>query len=81
MLHADHAYEHNPWSPDLGDGQRRGIGAELRLLGMNPDAVADRARKADAIFQDVMVRGHGWREVMVRDPDGYVWAIGEIAPP
>ena len=22
-------------------------------------------------------KAHGWRETMVADPDGYVWAIGE----
>lgn len=21
-------------------------------------------------------KGHGWREVWVQDPDGYVWAVG-----
>jgi catechol 2,3-dioxygenase-like lactoylglutathione lyase family enzyme len=79
MLHADHTYEHNPWSASLQDGQTRGLGAELRLLGMNPEEVAERARGMNALFKDVSVRrGHGWREVMVRDPDGYVWAVGEI---
>jgi len=23
-----------------------------------------------------MARGHGWREVMVEDADGYVWTVG-----
>jgi catechol 2,3-dioxygenase-like lactoylglutathione lyase family enzyme len=78
MLHADHTYEHNPWSAGLRDGQTRGLGAELRLLGLNPEEVAERARSMDALFKDISVRGHGWREVMVRDPDGYVWAVGEI---
>jgi catechol 2,3-dioxygenase-like lactoylglutathione lyase family enzyme len=78
MLHADHTYEANPWSSSLQDGTARGLGAELRLLGMDPDEVANRARSNDALFKDVEVRGHGWREVMVRDPDGYVWAVGEL---
>jgi catechol 2,3-dioxygenase-like lactoylglutathione lyase family enzyme len=78
MLHADHTYEHSAWSRGLGGGETRGLGAELRLLGMNPDALADRAQAANALFKGVSVRGHGWREVMVRDPDGYVWAVGEI---
>ena len=77
MLHADHTYEDNPWSGSLQGGHIRGLGAEFRLLGMNPDEVADRARGMNALFKDVSVRGHGWREVMVRDPDGYVWAVGE----
>jgi catechol 2,3-dioxygenase-like lactoylglutathione lyase family enzyme len=77
MLHADHTYDHHPWSAALVGGQPRGLGAELRLLGMNPDELAERARGVNALFKDVSVRGHGWREVMVRDPDGYVWAVGE----
>jgi catechol 2,3-dioxygenase-like lactoylglutathione lyase family enzyme len=78
MLHADHSYEHHPWSAALRKGQPRGLGAEMRLLGLNPEEVAERARSMDALFKEVSVRGHGWREVMVRDRDGYVWAVGEI---
>lgn len=81
MLHADHAYEANPWSPQLEAGTPRGLGAELRLLGFDPDAVAERARAAGGLFREVSVRGHGWREAMVVDPDGYVWAIGELVTP
>jgi uncharacterized glyoxalase superfamily protein PhnB len=79
MLHADHTYEANPWSSSLQRGTQRGLGAELRLLGMNPDKLAERARAHGALFQEVTTRGHGWREVMVQDPDGYVWAVGECA--
>jgi catechol 2,3-dioxygenase-like lactoylglutathione lyase family enzyme len=81
MLHADHAYEANPWAPQLTSNARRGLGAELRLLGLDPDDVATRARIADAVFKDVSVRGHGWREAMVVDPDGYVWAVGKLIQP
>ena len=79
MLHADHTYEHSPWAGGLARGEPRGLGAEMRLLGMNPDEVAERARAAGALFVDVASRGHGWREVLVRDPDGYVWGVGEVA--
>ena len=78
MLHADHTYERNPWSANLRSGAPRGLGAEMCLLGMNPDELAERARSAHAFVGDVAVRGHGWRQVMVRDPDGYVWAVGEL---
>jgi len=80
MLHADHTYERNPWSARLAAGEPRGLGAELRLLGLNPDEVAERARALNAVFADVATKGHGWREVMVRDPDGYVWAVGDVSP-
>ena len=77
MLHVDHAYERNPWSDRLASEAPRGVGAELRLFGMDPDDVERRAMAADALFKPVSVRGHGWREVMVHDPDGYVWAVGQ----
>lgn len=78
MLHADHTYDHNPWFASLQSGEPRGLGAELRVLGMNPETVAEQAREMNALFKEVAVRGHGWREVMVRDPDGYVWGVGEV---
>ena len=79
MLHADHSYDQHPWSARLTAGERRGLGAELRLLGIDPDDVARRAAAAGAsIVRPVTERGHGWREVMVADPDGYVWAVGVL---
>jgi len=79
MLHADHTYESNPWSDQLRAGAQRGLGAELCLLGMDPDEVAERARANGALVKDVETRGHGWRQTMIRDPDGYVWAVGALA--
>ena len=79
MLHADHTYEGNPWTAELASDAPRGLGAELRLFGVDPDEVERRATDAHALFKPVQVRGHGWREVMVRDPDGYVWAVGRPA--
>ena len=77
MLHADHTYEKHPWHGRLVGGERRGLGAELRLFGVDPDALEARARAAGApVVQPATTKGHGWREVMVEDPDGYVWAVG-----
>lgn len=82
MLHADHAYDSHPWYPRLAAGDPRGLGAELRLLGLEPEGVEERARRAGAVVvKPVTVRGHGWREVMVEDPDGYVWAVGVLTEP
>src|SRR5438105_4033000 len=36
QLHADHAYDGMPWAPELAAGGRRGLGAEIRLLGLYP---------------------------------------------
>lgn len=81
MLHADHTYDKHPWHARLVDGEPRGLGAELRLFGVDPDAVEARARRAGApIVRPTTDRGHGWREVMVEDPDGYVWAVGVPTP-
>src|SRR5207237_9432725 len=39
MLHADHTYLEHPLHPSLAEAGLRGIGAELRLHGRDPDAV------------------------------------------
>ena len=58
------------------------MGAQLRLLGIDPDVVERRALEAGAVVSvPVVERGHGWREVAVQDPDGYEWAVGILIPP
>jgi uncharacterized glyoxalase superfamily protein PhnB len=50
---------------------------ELRVLGIDPDAAETRARAANAkVVQPARDFPHGWREVMLEDPEGYVWAVG-----
>jgi predicted enzyme related to lactoylglutathione lyase len=81
MLHADHTYDHHPLYARLKDDGSRGTGAELRLLGIDPDALQARAERAGAkILQPVMDFPHGWRDVMLEDPDGYIWAVGVATP-
>jgi uncharacterized glyoxalase superfamily protein PhnB len=82
MLHADHTYDHHPLYERLKAPGQRGTGAELRVLGIDPDAVEARARAAGAtILQPAQDFAHGWRDVMVVDPDGYIWAVGVALPP
>jgi len=77
MVHADHTYDEHPLASRLASPAPRGTGAELRLFGVDPDAVEARARAQGAtVVQPTSDKAHGWREVMVADPDGYVWAIG-----
>ncbi len=77
MLHADHTYDQHPLAGRLAAAAPRGTGAELRLFGVDPDAIEARARESGAtVVQPTTDKPHGWREVMVADPDGYVWAIG-----
>ena len=79
MLHADHAYDHHPlhkYIAGVADG-RRGLGAELRVMGIDPDAAEARAKAAGVkIIQPAADYPHGWRDTMLADPDGYVWAVG-----
>jgi predicted enzyme related to lactoylglutathione lyase len=78
MLHADHTYDHHPLHSRLNGAGLRGDGAELRFLGVDPDAIERRARVAGAtILQHAKDFPHGWRDVMVVDPDGYIWALGK----
>ncbi len=77
MLHADHTHDEHPWYPDLSAGKQRGLGLQLRVLGVDPDELEARARQANAtIVAAAQNKGHGWREVLIRDPDGYEWAVG-----
>ncbi len=77
MLHADHTYDGHPWYERLLATRERGLGAEMRLFGVDPDNLESRARAAGAaVLQSATDKAHGWREVWVQDPDGYVWAAG-----
>ena len=82
MLHADHTHDDHPWYEQLAAGNTRGLGAQIRLLGPDPDEVEARARKAGAtVVAPATNKGHGWRETLVRDPDGYEWAVGILVEP
>jgi uncharacterized glyoxalase superfamily protein PhnB len=82
MLHADHTHDEHPWYNDVKNGAQRGVGAQFRLLGIDPDNVQKRAENAGAtVIAPATDKGHGWREVLVRDPNGYEWAVGVLIPP
>jgi uncharacterized glyoxalase superfamily protein PhnB len=77
MLHADHTYDGHPMYARLRGERARGVGAEIRVMGIDPDAAEARAKSAGAmIIQGARDFPHGWRDVMLTDPDGYVWAVG-----
>jgi catechol 2,3-dioxygenase-like lactoylglutathione lyase family enzyme len=77
MLHADHSYDQHPLYALVQAARERGVGAELRFLGVDPDEVEQPAKRAGAtIVQSTKDYPHGWREVTLLDPDGYIWTIG-----
>ena len=77
MLHADHTFEDHSWSELLAGTSKRGLGVELRILGLDPDQVEKHARmRNDQIIASANDKPHGWRETVIEDPDGYVWAVG-----
>ena len=74
MLHADHTYGDHPLLALTGDNALRGVGVELRLHGLDPDAAASTAHKLDfTVLQAPADKPHGLREAYIVDPDGYVW--------
>jgi catechol 2,3-dioxygenase-like lactoylglutathione lyase family enzyme len=80
QLHADHTWEHMPWHERLAAGEPRGLGAEVRILGPDPDDTERRARSAGftVVLGATDFAGHGWREVYLGDPDGYLWVVGRL---
>ena len=81
MLHADHTYGDHPLLALTGDNALRGVGVELRLHGLDPDAAASTAHKLDfTVLQAPADKPHGLREAYIVDPDGYVWVPGRAHP-
>jgi catechol 2,3-dioxygenase-like lactoylglutathione lyase family enzyme len=74
MLHADHTYSDHPLSGFVRGQNGRGVGAELRLHGLDPDGAEGRARAAGyTILAGAADKAHGLREVYILDNDGYCW--------
>src|ERR1051326_4512899 len=72
MLHADHTLDHSPAeTARLQAPGRRGTGAEIRIMGIDPDAVEARARERGfTINVPATTFPHGWREVRLEDANG-----------
>jgi catechol 2,3-dioxygenase-like lactoylglutathione lyase family enzyme len=79
MLHADHTYAAQPWASRLAEPGKRGLGAEIRILGIDPDAAEKRARdRGYRVLVTAKEWPHGWRDVLLEDPDGYTFAVGMV---
>lgn len=74
MVHADHTYLDHPLHQTLAGGVARGLGAELRLHGRDPDtAEAAANRLGYTVLAGATNKPHGLREAYILDPDGYIW--------
>jgi catechol 2,3-dioxygenase-like lactoylglutathione lyase family enzyme len=79
MLHADHTYLEHPLHAHLSQDVPRGLGAELRLHGRDPDEAEAAARRCGAtVLASAEDKPHGLREAFLLDPDGYLW-VADIA--
>lgn len=81
MLHADHTLDHSPAeTARLAAPGKRGTGAEIRILGLDPDSVEQRARAAGfTVNAATKTYPHGWRECRLEDSNGYMFAVGILA--
>ena len=81
MLHADHTLDHSiAETARLSAAGKRGTGAEIRILGLDPDAVEARARAAGyTVNVATSTFPHGWRECRLEDRSGYMFAVGVLA--
>jgi hypothetical protein len=74
MLHADHTYLDHPLHASLSEDEPRGVGAELRLHGRDPDDAESAARRLGCtVLAGATDKPHGLRETYLIDPDGYLW--------
>src|SRR5438105_11578256 len=70
MLHADHAYDQHPLHERVHGVVVRGIGAEIRVMGIDPDAAVGWAKKFGAeLVQEARVFRHEWRDRVLGEED------------
>ena len=74
MIHADHTYDHHPIQGLLAGVEGRGVGAEIRLHGCDPDQAQAAARAHGfSILAPATDKPHGLREAFILDAEGYLW--------
>ena len=65
----------------FADVELRGIGAEIRVYGIDPDAAEARAREGGHIvLSGAIDKPHGLRECHIVGPSGYVFVPGRALP-
>lgn len=74
LLHADHTYRDHPMSGVVAGAEVRGVGAEIRVYGVDPDAIEERSRQTGySILAGSSDKPHGLRECHIVGPDGYIF--------
>lgn len=78
LLHADHTYRDQEMFGVFDGVEARGIGAEIRVYGVDPDAIEARARSAGhVVLSGSIDKPHGLRECHIVGPSGYVFVPGK----
>lgn len=74
IFHSDRSYRGHPLSGIVAGLEARGAGVELRLYGCDPDRAEARARELGfTVLAGAIDKGHGLRECVILDDDGYAW--------
>lgn len=78
LLHADHTYRDHEMFGVFDGVEARGIGAEIRVYGVDPDDIKARARSAGhVVLSGSIDKPHGLRECHIVGPSGYVFVPGK----
>lgn len=75
MIHSDHTYDKHPLWGHTHDVNKRGVGAEFRLHGLDPDQAEAAARQLGCTILSPArdQPDHGLRGVHILDFEGYCW--------
>lgn len=77
MLHGDHTYADHPMHGVVSSAEGRGVGIELRIYGVEPDKLEERARQhGHPVLAGSSDKPHGLRECHIVGPEGYIWVPG-----
>lgn len=77
MLHSDHTYADHPLHGTVTGLEARGMGVELRIYGIEPDKVEERARlHGHTVLAGTSDKPHGLRDCCIVGPEGYIWVPG-----
>lgn len=85
QIHADTAFANHPVGVLAGEAALRGAGVQIYLFGLDPDAVASRARVAEShsisLLEEPADKPHGLREASIATPEGYVFTAARSLTP